>query len=90
VLLEVMTALWLRIEVFCNVTLRLSVRCIWRFECSICFRLQGQAVQEEDRLASFHGWRTQRTQRRYVTSQKIRILRSYSHVCWFNNILAFI
>jgi hypothetical protein len=54
-LLECMTALWLRIETICNVTLRLRVRCCRRFECSMCFRVRGQAVQEEDRLASFHG-----------------------------------
>ena len=51
-LLEVMTAFWLRIETFCNVTMRLRVRCSRRFE---CFRLQGPAVQEEDLLAGFHG-----------------------------------
>ena len=54
-LLDVMTALWMRIEAFFNVTLRLRVRCYRLFECWKCFRLPGQAVQSEDRLASFHG-----------------------------------
>ena len=85
-----MATLWLKNEAFCNFTLHLRVRCYRRPESSRWFSLQGQAVQEEYCLASFHVRPTQRPQRRCVILQKIWILTAYLHVRYFHTILAFI